>query len=581
MRRCRGAGLFRGREPADRVRRRRLHDGPPRRRARATLLDFFVAAPGHGRDRAARRAGPGAGPLRRRDRADVLRRARLLRRAGHRGRARARAAPLRLGAARRAGRARRAARPRRRAAERQQAYMLEILAPIHDVAGTRELYAPRGRPSARGTLRLPGARRGARTLRAEGAEPFYRGEVAAAISDYVVEHGGSSGRATSRPTRRSSASRSPPFRGTEVLTNPPPSAGDPDRLLPGAARAARAGQRPGAAGRGDGGRQRRAGREFAEASTGRGWRRPPRRRPRPRRRPARLDHPHRRDGRRRGAAPASPARTARARGCSSRHRRDPQQHARRGGPQPARLPPDRAGAPGAVDDGADRGPARRRDRSRARQRRFQPDPLGDPADGGAGGRAGHAGRRGGGGAAPALRGGRGPGRAGDRPGGAGPARGARPGGRPLARDQPILRRRAGGRARPRTGELSGGGDPRRGGAVAVGATTFASADRLRGGGAARRARGGGRAARLELLERLAGEGVPLEELRSGRRRAAGAAAGRARDRRRRARYSAREDRRAPGLDVELLRRFRAALGVPYGDLESGSRPRPTSRLRGG
>ena len=85
-------------------------------------------------------------------------------------------------------------------------------------------------------------------------------------------------------------------------------------------------------------------------------------------------------------------------------RGDPQQHARRGGPQPARLPPDRAGAAGALDDGADRGPARRRDRARARQRRLQPDPLGDPADGRARGRAGDAGGGGDRGAAPALRG---------------------------------------------------------------------------------------------------------------------------------------------------------------------------------
>ena len=70
------------------------------------------------------------------------------------------------------------------------------------------------------------------------------------------------------------------------------------------------------------------------------------------------------------------------------HRGDPQQHARRGGPQPARLPPDRAGPAGLLDDGADGRPARRRDRARARQRRLQPDPLGDPADDRPGRRAG-------------------------------------------------------------------------------------------------------------------------------------------------------------------------------------------------
>lgn len=75
-----------------------------------------------------------------------------------------------------------------------------------------------------------------------------------------------------------------------------------------------------------------------------------------------------------------------------------------------------------------------------------------------------------------------------------------------------------------------------------------------------------RAARLALLEQLAADGVPLEELRNA------VAAGRlallpvehaiAGDG---ARYSAREIAERSGLEVELLRRFRAALGVPYGD----------------
>ena len=86
----------------------------------------------------------------------------------------------------------------------------------------------------------------------------------------------------------------------------------------------------------------------------------------------------------------------------------------------------------------------------ARQRRLQPDPLGDPADRGPRGRAGAAGDGGGRGAAPAFRGGRRPGRAGDRRGGAGAAGGARPRGRPPAGDQPLLRRRPGGRPRSAT-----------------------------------------------------------------------------------------------------------------------------------
>jgi adenylate cyclase len=78
--------------------------------------------------------------------------------------------------------------------------------------------------------------------------------------------------------------------------------------------------------------------------------------------------------------------------------------------------------------------------------------------------------------------------------------------------------------------------------------------------------GEAREARLALLEQLSAEGLPLEELRRA------VAAGRlsllpvehtiAGDG---ARYSAREVAERAGLDLELLRRFRSALGVPYAD----------------
>jgi adenylate cyclase len=78
--------------------------------------------------------------------------------------------------------------------------------------------------------------------------------------------------------------------------------------------------------------------------------------------------------------------------------------------------------------------------------------------------------------------------------------------------------------------------------------------------------GAARESRLGLLEQLSGEGVTLAELR------AAAAAGHltllpverviAGDG---PRYSAREVAEKSGLDLGLLRRFRAALGVPYGD----------------
>ena len=127
----------------------------------------------------------------------------------------------------------------------------------------------------------------------------------------------------------------------------------------------------------------------------------------------------------------------------------------------------RAGLAGDLDDGADRGPARRRGDPRGRQRRLQPDPLGDPADGGAGGRAGDGPGGGDRRPAPALRGRRGAGRAGDR------RRRRWPGWRRAASTvarRPEINLFFGGvqavARDPETGELSGGGDPRRGGAVA-------------------------------------------------------------------------------------------------------------------
>ncbi len=110
----------------------------------------------------------------------------------------------------------------------EQAYILDILAPIHArLEGTRELYAPAGRTLREGELfRFPELAEALERFGAEGAEPFRRGEVAAALSEYVVEHGGTLGPADlagyeaieRQPIRTS-------FRGTEVLTNPPPSSG--------------------------------------------------------------------------------------------------------------------------------------------------------------------------------------------------------------------------------------------------------------------------------------------------------------------------------------------------------------------
>jgi gamma-glutamyltranspeptidase / glutathione hydrolase len=111
---------------------------------------------------------------------------------------------------------------------REQAYILDILAPIQErLEGARELYAPAGRTLREGEVfRFTELAEALERFAAEGSEPFYRGEVAAALSEHVVRHGGTLGPADlaayeaveRRPIRAE-------FRGTEVLTNPPPSSG--------------------------------------------------------------------------------------------------------------------------------------------------------------------------------------------------------------------------------------------------------------------------------------------------------------------------------------------------------------------
>jgi gamma-glutamyltranspeptidase/glutathione hydrolase len=110
----------------------------------------------------------------------------------------------------------------------EQAYILDILAPIHSrLAGTRELYAPGGNPLREGdAFRFLELAEELERFGAEGAQPFYEGEVAASISEYVAAQGGAIGpgdlaayEAIERDPIRAR------FRGTEVLTNPPPSSG--------------------------------------------------------------------------------------------------------------------------------------------------------------------------------------------------------------------------------------------------------------------------------------------------------------------------------------------------------------------
>jgi gamma-glutamyltranspeptidase/glutathione hydrolase len=110
----------------------------------------------------------------------------------------------------------------------EQAYFIAILEPIlTHYEEARELYAPGGRLLGEGDVfRFPELGDALERLGAEGSEPFYRGEIAAEISDWVLERGGTLGRADFAAYE--TIDREPVrarFGGREVLTNPPPSPG--------------------------------------------------------------------------------------------------------------------------------------------------------------------------------------------------------------------------------------------------------------------------------------------------------------------------------------------------------------------
>jgi gamma-glutamyltranspeptidase/glutathione hydrolase len=110
----------------------------------------------------------------------------------------------------------------------QQAYIVEILGGI--VTSTPEasaLFAPSGRLLRAGErIRQPELGDALERLAAEGSEPFYDGDIAAAIVAWMGERGGlltaADLRAYEVVDRTPLAVR---YRGRTVLTNPPPSAG--------------------------------------------------------------------------------------------------------------------------------------------------------------------------------------------------------------------------------------------------------------------------------------------------------------------------------------------------------------------
>jgi gamma-glutamyltranspeptidase/glutathione hydrolase len=109
-----------------------------------------------------------------------------------------------------------------------QGYLHEILDPI--LTSTPEaaaLYAPEGKRLSEGEVfRYPEMSDALELFAAEGAEPFYRGEVARRVCDWVRERGGTLGMddmEAYEPIERDPVQAR--FRGFDVLTNPPPSSG--------------------------------------------------------------------------------------------------------------------------------------------------------------------------------------------------------------------------------------------------------------------------------------------------------------------------------------------------------------------
>lgn len=110
----------------------------------------------------------------------------------------------------------------------QQAYVVEILGGI--VTLTPEvaaIYAPEGPVLREGeAVRQPELADAIERLAAEGARPFYSGDVAAAVAALMAEQGGlltaADLAAYETVLREPVRAR---YRGREVLTNPPPSAG--------------------------------------------------------------------------------------------------------------------------------------------------------------------------------------------------------------------------------------------------------------------------------------------------------------------------------------------------------------------
>lgn len=110
----------------------------------------------------------------------------------------------------------------------QQAYVFEILAGILlSTPEARAIFAPGGRPLRAGErFRFAEMGDAIERLGSDGAAPFYRGDIAAAVVDWLGARGGVL--TATDLTDYAAVARRPAevaYRGREVLTNPPPSAG--------------------------------------------------------------------------------------------------------------------------------------------------------------------------------------------------------------------------------------------------------------------------------------------------------------------------------------------------------------------
>ncbi len=110
----------------------------------------------------------------------------------------------------------------------EQAYVTEILEGIVTLTpACAEIFAPGGRLAREGErIRQPELGDAIERLGAEGARPFYEGEIAAAVLTELAEQGGllTAADLAAYATVERVPMRAR-YRGREVLTNPPPSAG--------------------------------------------------------------------------------------------------------------------------------------------------------------------------------------------------------------------------------------------------------------------------------------------------------------------------------------------------------------------